>query len=149
MKEIKTISSTTDYSAISVGKISELNEFVLKLAPGVEIPGKVFIGQSLSLTGAEISFQSFAAGTETGFYHTHKNHEEVYVFLAGEGEFQLDGNIVPLVEGSVVKVAPSVKRTIRNTGSENLVMFCIQYKADSFSAEDAADGVILQEKVEW
>ena len=35
--------------------------------------------------GADFSLQVFAPGTEGGFYHTHKEHEELYFFLSGEG----------------------------------------------------------------
>jgi len=49
----------------------------------------------------------------------------------------------------VVRVAPSGKRSVRNNGTEPLLMFCVQYRGATFTAEDAADGVILNEKVEW
>ena len=33
--------------------------------------------------------------------------------------------------------------------TEPLVMLCVQYKGETFTAEDATDGVILNDKVEW
>ena len=102
----------------------------------------------MNATGGEFSFQSFAPGTETGFLHTHKNHEELYFFLSGKGEFQVDGKVFPIQEGSVVRVAPAGKRSVRNNGTEPLVMLCVQYKTETFTAEDATDGVILNDKVE-
>lgn len=149
MKEIKTIVVTENCSAISVGNFNELGDFVLTLAPGIEIPGKVFCGTSLGTTGSELSFQTFKPGTETGFLHTHKNHEELYFFLSGSGEFQVDGNVFPVSEGSVVRVAPAGKRSVRNNGTENLVMLCVQYKGATFTQEDAQDGNILNEPVKW
>ena len=103
----------------------------------------------MQTTGAEFSFQSFAPGTETGFLHTHKTHEELYFFLSGEGKFQVDGKIFPIGEGSVVRVAPAGRRSVRNTGREALVMLCVQYKGGSFTPEDATDGVILNDPVCW
>ena len=97
----------------------------------------------------EFSFQSFAPGAETGFLHTHKNHEELYFFLKAQGEFQVDGQVFPVSEGSVVRVAPAGKCSVRNNGNEPLVMLCVQYRGNTFTAEDAADGVILNEKVLW
>ena len=149
MKQIEEISKGTNYTAVSVGKMSELVDHVLKLAPGVEIPGKVFVGDALDTTGAEISFQTFAPNQEVGFLHTHKVHEELYLFIKGSGEFQADGKVFPVSEGSVVRVAPEAKRTVRNTGDENLVMICVLYKAATFTEQDRTDGNILQEKVEW
>ena len=103
----------------------------------------------MNATGGEFSFQSFAPGTESGFLHTHKKHEELYFFLSGKGEFQVDGEVFPVQEGSVVRVAPAGKRSVRNNGTEPLVMLCVQYKGETFTAEDATDGVILNDKVEW
>lgn len=149
MKQIQQIATGAHFSAVSTGSFSELNEYVLPVAPGMEIQGKVFMGQTLQATGAEISFQSFAPGKETGFLHTHQTHEELYIFVSGKGEFQVDGKVFPVAEGSVVRVAPEGKRSVRNNGTEPLVMICVQYKANAFTAQDATDGQILQEPVKW
>lgn len=149
MKEIKKIAAADNFTAVNFGKMSELSDYVLELGPDVKIPGKMFGGQSVGATGGEFSFQMFQPGTETGFLHTHKNHEELYFFLAGKGEFQVDGEVFPIEEGSVVRVAPDGRRSVRNNGTEPLVMLCVQYRGATFSADDAADGVILQNSVEW
>lgn len=149
MKQIQQIATGAHFSAVSTGSFSELNEYVLPVAPGMEIQGKVFMGQTLQTTGAEISFQSFAPGKETGFLHTHQTHEELYIFVSGKGEFQVDGQVFPVAEGSVVRVAPEGRRSVRNNGTEPLVMICVQYKANAFTAKDATDGQILQEPVKW
>lgn len=147
MKEIKTIASAANFSAISVGALNELGDYVLELGPEVKIPGKVFGGAALGATGSEFSFQVFQPGTESGFLHTHKNHEELYFFLSGKGEFQVDGEVFPIAEGSVVRVNPAGKRSVRNNGTTPLVMLCVQYRGNTFTSEDAADGVILNEEV--
>lgn len=149
MKNMTNIATAENFSVISVGKFDELGDYTLELAPGVSIPGKVFCGAALNATGSELSFQIFQPGKETGFLHTHKNHEELYFFLSGAGEFQVDGKIFPVSEGSVVRVAPAGKRSVRNNGTEPLVMLCIQYKSETFSPEDATDGNILNEPVKW
>lgn len=149
MKQVKTVASATNFKAINVGKLNEVSDYVLELGPEVKIPGKVFGGQALGATGGEFSFQVFQPGTETGFLHTHKTHEELYFFLSGEGQFQVDGEIFSVSEGSVVRVAPAGVRSVRNNGSTPLTMLCVQYKGDTFTADDAADGVILNEPVKW
>lgn len=149
MKEIKTIASAANFSAISVGALNELDDYVLELGPEVKIPGKVFGGAALGATGSEFSFQVFQPGTESGFLHTHKNHEELYFFLSGKGEFQVDGEVFPIAEGSVVRVNPAGKRSVRNNGTTPLVMLCVQYRGNTFTSEDAANGVILNEEVKW
>ena len=149
MKQVKAVASATNFKAINVGKLNEVSDYVLELGPDVKIPGKVFGGQALGATGGEFSFQVFQPGTETGFLHTHKTHEELYFFLSGEGQFQVDGEIFPVSEGSVVRVAPAGVRSVRNNGRGPLIMLCVQYKGDTFTADDAADGVILNEPVKW
>lgn len=149
MKQVKTVASATNFKAINVGKLNEVSDYVLELGPDVKIPGKVFGGQALGATGGEFSFQVFQPGTETGFLHTHKTHEELYFFLSGEGQFQVDGEIFPVSEGCVVRVAPAGVRSVRNNGCAPLIMLCVQYKGDTFTADDAADGVILNEPVKW
>lgn len=149
MKQIKNIAEAKNFSVISVGKLNELNDYVLELGPEIKIPGKVFGGEALKTTGAEFSFQSFAPGTETGFLHTHKTHEELYFFLSGTGEFQVDGQVFPISEGCVVRVAPEGLRSVRNNGTQPLIMLCIQYKEKTFTANDATDGVIAQQSVQW
>lgn len=149
MKTIETIESGANFRAISVGNLNELGGYELQLAPGVSIPGKVFGGQAAGATGGDFSFQVFLPGQESGFLHTHKCHEELYFFLSGLGEYQVDGTVFPVSEGSVVRVSPRGRRSVRNNGSEPLVMLCVQYRGDTFTADDAADGVILPDPVEW
>ncbi len=149
MKQVTTVADGRNFSAISVGKLNELNEYVLELGPDVKIPGKVFGGAALHATGGDFSFQVFQPGTETGFLHTHKVHEELYFFLSGQGEFQVDGQVIPVAEGSVVRVAPEGERSVRNNGTEPLVMLCVQYRGNTFTEADAADGNILQKPVKW
>lgn len=149
MKQIATLSHDKNYSAINIGRLSDIKDYVLELGPDIKIPGKVFGGRALGATGGEFSFQVFAPGQETGFLHTHKNHEELYFFLGGKGEFQVDGKVFPVEEGSVVRVAPNGKRSVRSNGTEPLVMLCVQYRGNTFTDDDAADGVLLQEPVKW
>ena len=149
MKQIEKIAAGANFNAVSVGKSDELNDYVMELGSGVKIPGKVFGGTAVQATGSEFSFQSFMPGTESGFLHIHRNHEELYFFLSGSGEFQVDGQVFPVGEGSVVRVSPAGRRSLRNTGDSPMTMIGIQYKAASFDAGDAADGEILPDQVVW
>lgn len=90
----------------------------------------------------------FQPGTETPFLHPHKQHEKQYFFLVGKGEFQVDRQVIPVGEGSVVRVAPDFRCSMRNNGTEPLVMLCVQYHDATFTADDAADGVIHGDRVE-
>lgn len=149
MKQIQKLSEAENYSAVNLGRLADIKDYVLQLGPEIIIPGKVFGGQILRATGGDFSFQVFAPGQETGFLHTHKSHEELYFFLAGKGEFQVDGVVFPVQEGSVVRVAPAGRRSVRNNGDEPLVMLCVQYRGNTFTADDVTDGVILADPVSW
>ena len=124
MKQIEKIAQGANYAAINVGRISEIIEHELPML----VPGQ-----------------------DSGFLHTHKTHEELYFILRGEGQYQVDGEIFPVSEGSVIRVSPNGKRALKNTGNENLTMLCIQYKATPFTEADSpmTDGIILQEPLNW
>ena len=151
MKQIETIKSGKNYTAVNMGRLSEVKDYVLPMGPGVEMKGKVFLGQFVGATGSEMSMNSIPAGEGQPFTHTHKTHEEIYIILSGEGEYQVDGEVFPIREGSIVRVAPEGIRSLRNTGSTEMVMLCIQYKANTFSPEDnpMTDGIIQNEQPKW
>lgn len=151
MKKVATIQNGKNFSAVNVGKLSEIKDYVLQLSPEVAIPGKAFVGQDLGTTGCELSFQSLVPGQDSGFLHTHKTHEELYFILKGEGQYQVDGNIFPVSEGSIVRVSPAGKRALKNTGKDEMLMLCVQYKANSFTKSDDIneDGTILNDKLAW
>ena len=142
MKEVKTIAKSAHFTAVDFGKLSEIKDYVLHFAPGVDVPGKVFGGQAVGATGGEFSFQSFAPGQES-LLHKHTKHEELYFFLSGKGEYEVDGQKFPITEGSVVRVAPEGHRTLRNNGTEPLLMLCVQYLGNTFTEKDAEDAVML------
>lgn len=149
MKEIKTTADLANATAIDFGPLAEIKDYILALGPDVKIPGKVFGGSTVKAGGADFSLQVFAPGTEGGFYHTHKEHEELYFFLSGKGEYQVDGTNIPVKEGTVVRVSPAGKRAVRNTGTTPLTMLCIQYKAATPGSVNPSDGTILNEPVKW
>ena len=140
MKTIETVKNGKNFTVVHVGKLSDIKDYVLPLG-NIEIPGKVFAGQALHATGSELSFQSFAPGQDSGFLHTHKNHEELSFILRGQGLYQVDGDII--------RVAPEGRRALKNTGDSELLMLCVQYKGNTFTAEDATDGNILNDELKW
>ena len=151
MRQIETIKQGKEYAAVSVGKIDQIIEHELPMGPDFILKGKVFVSQAVGATGSELSFQTLVPEQDSGFLHTHKTHEELYIILKGEGQYQVDGDIFPVSEGTIIRVSPEGKRALKNTGKENLTMLCIQYKANAFTEADSPmeDGVILQEEVKW
>ncbi len=149
MKTTQVIARGDNYTAVSVGSWDGLGGHVLTLAPGVEIPGKVFVGTDLGSTGVEVSFGELPIGAGIDFLHTHGDNEEIYVVVRGSGQFQVDGNIFDIAEGSLVRVSPAGRRSWRNTGDAPLVVMCIQSRECSLPELGVADGHILDGTVSW
>ena len=58
----------------------------------------------------EVRLPAGAAGTEHD--ETATGHEEVYVVLAGEGTFKVDGEDVPVTEGDYLRLDPASTRQV-------------------------------------
>lgn len=124
------------------------NYTIKHLGPWTGIDGKLFLGEELQMTGAQVSVQKLKAGEDAPFLHSHKTHEEVYVILSGQGEYQVDGEVFPVEEGSVVRVSPVGVRALRNSGDSDMVMMCIQYEQYPISSF-MDDANILDAPVRW
>lgn len=102
--------------------------------------GKLFLKRLLGLSGMELSFTQIPPGVAIPFTHRHRQNEEVYIFVAGEGEIWLDGETAPVSEGTIVRVGPPALRTLRNTGAAPLAYICIQAREGSLAAWTLEDG---------
>lgn len=118
-----------NYSIISLGKINE---------------EKVFLKDKLGITGAEISFGGLPSNTSIPFSHKHKQNEEIYIILKGKADFKLDNDLIVVKEGDVLKVDPSVIRTINNRYEESFTYICIQVKQNSLEQYTATDAEIVE-----
>ncbi len=91
MKQIETTKSGKNYKVVNVGKFSDLMDYELPLGSDFTLHGKVFVGQIVGATGSDLSFQTLVPGQDSGFLHTHKTHEELYIILKGEGMYLSGG----------------------------------------------------------
>jgi mannose-6-phosphate isomerase-like protein (cupin superfamily) len=142
------------WSAAHLGRLAEVDRYALTLPQFPKpIRGKVFLKPLLGLTGMEVSVTKLPAlpgGAAIPFLHRHRRHEELYVFTGGRGQMLVDGDVIDVEEGSVVRVAPGGARTIRASPGEELRYFCIQARQDSMpDAEAADDGERLEAKPAW
>lgn len=102
--------------------------------------GKAFLHDALGLTGCEISVNFMPAGAKTPFNHKHKQNEEVYIFLKGDGTMTLDGQSVAVKEGSCVRVMPQAVRAIQ--AKTDMQYICVQAKDGSLVQFGLGDGEI-------
>ena len=72
---------------------------------------RIELHEKLSLTGAEISLNELPAGANVPFVHSHKENEEIYGILSGNGKAIIDGEEISLSTGDWLKIAPCLLYT--------------------------------------
>ncbi len=140
-----------NFTAIDLGPLAELDQYTYK-HPALprETEGKVFLNQLLGMTSSEISINKLPPRTSVPFYHTHRLNEEIYLFLKGMGEFQIDDKDLPIREGTVVRVAQEGERCWRNTSdTDDLYYIVVQARAGTYEGHTVVDGVGVQKRVSW
>jgi len=136
--------SGAHFTAARLGPLRQLDRYALELpALGRTLRGKAFLKDALGLTGMEVSATCLPAGGETPVAHHHQEHEELYLFVQGRGQMQVDGELFEVEEGSAVRVAAGGVRAIRASTSEPVVFLCVQARESSMpTAEAYTDGVV-------
>ena len=139
-----------NFTAVDLGALDDLSQFATAhplLARATR--GRVFLKEALGATGIELSFNAMPPGAAVPFTHSHRENEELYLFLRGVGEMLVDGVVVPVREGSCVRCAPRAQRAWRNSGDGILAFAVVQVRAGSGVASEIEDGVLGQSSVEW
>ena len=97
---------------------------------------------SLNLTGAEISINELPAGASVPFIHSHKQNEEIYAILSGEGYAVIDGEKVSLKAGDWLRISPAAKRQFFASEKTAINYVCIQVKQNSLEGYTMTDAVV-------
>ena len=139
-----------NFTVGDIGEWGELNNYTFT-HPNLPaaVPRKLFLKKELGLTGMEVSLNKTLPGEGVPFYHGHKANEELYIFIKGKGQFQIDGEVIDVSEGTVIRVAPDGVRAWRNNSSEELYFIVTQAKSDSFPGSTIADGKGARAPVNW
>lgn len=137
------------FTAIDIGPQTELPDYHFTLPDGREVPGKLFLREWLGASGVELSWGSLPPGVGLPFLHAHHEHEEIYLFTGGRGEFQVDGEIFVVGEGSVVRVDPEGHRGLRNTGISPLTHLVLQVRPGTIVGGPIEDGYRLPTAPSW
>ena len=102
---------------------------------------RIELHDKLSLTGSEISINTLPGNTSVPFIHAHKQNEEVYYIVEGNGKIVIDDEDVLVNAGDFVKINPEANRQI--FAFENGIKYiCIQTKKDSLEEFTAGDAII-------
>ena len=116
MNSTKQITESKNFTAIDFGKL----DLVLERANG-----KIFLKDATKASGTEISISILPPKTDLPIFHSHKQNEETYIILKGEGKFQVDDQCFDISEGSVIRVAPAGLRGMTNTSEQQMIYIVV------------------------
>ena len=139
-----------NHNHTNIGELTNLDQYVFdpENSP-VRLESKLFLKEQLGLTGMEASLNKDAPGTGIPFFHRHNKNEELYIFIRGKGEMQIDDNRFEVSEGSVVRVDPQASRAWWNTGDQDLYYIVIQARKDSMDTSTGEDGELAEGEIPW
>lgn len=127
-----------NYSIMQIGSFSK----------DMPAKGRVMAGETLGLTGCEVSVNYAPNGQFVPFVHSHKLNEEVYIILSGNGKFMVDAEEFDIKEGDIIRVSPKGERAIKSE-SDDFNFVCIQAQENSLTQATNDDGVITESKASW
>jgi len=143
------LQQSSSFAAADFGGPDQWRDYVQDHPRRGKVAGKTFLGEVLGLTAMEVSFGSMLPGESIPFLHAHKQNEELYLILSGEGEMQVDGERIPLRPGTAIRIAPAGLRAWRATGDGPMAYVVIQAKAGSLQQATAQDGVRPEQELRW
>ena len=123
----------SDYTHINL--IDDVEDSAPKFgfAPNLEAR---FASGDLGLENSAISRQRIAPGFRIPFGHSHKQQEELYVFIAGGGKLRLDDEILEVRALDAVRIAPEVVRGFE-AGPDGAELLAFGAPNTGSAAEDA------------
>lgn len=92
------------------------------------VQGKRFLDADLELDFFGVNINHILPGEQATSWHSHNRLEELYLFLGGRGEMALDGDVIPVREGTAVRVGQGVMRTwrCRPDSGGPLIWICVR-----------------------
>ena len=74
-------------------------------------------------------------GGKGSYGHRHRTQEEVYFVASGTLQFKLEDAVIDVSEGTVVRVAPEVARSVWNAGPGDAILIVVSTKSDDPGAD--------------
>jgi mannose-6-phosphate isomerase-like protein (cupin superfamily) len=101
------------YSVTNIGSLDSWRQHFGGYVPETNKQGRRVVDHELESEVIGLSVTAYEPGEEAGYWHSHSELEEVYVFLDGYGQMGLDEEVVEVVPGTVIQVGTGVMRTWR------------------------------------
>ena len=65
-----------------------------------------------------------------------------YIITEGKGTLTIDGEVVKIKKGNVIKISPNGKRQFAAADDEGISYVCVQVKENSLTSYTENDGII-------
>ena len=88
-----------------------------------KVKEKEFLSRPMGCKGVGFSFVRYKPGEGATYVHRHKVQEEVFITLKGTGSIILDGKRIPMPEGTVIRVGPTVYRALGNDSKKDVILY--------------------------
>ena len=99
-----------------------------------DYPGEMRMTAASDIGNEQVAFSWRRMPARTGgkgsYGHRHKTQEEIYFVASGTLQFKLEDEVIDVGEGSVVRIAPQVCRSVWNEGPDDAVVIMCSVKSD-------------------
>lgn len=102
-----------NYSITELGPMNSWRDHFGGFVEATNKQGRRVVDHELSTEIIGFTATAYEPGEEAGYWHSHSELEEVYVFLEGRGQMGLDDELIEVGPGTVVHVGTGVMRTWR------------------------------------
>ena len=125
-------------SSFSIVNLLEVEDSVGDPSKGLEAR---FARKRLDSRDLGVSLFRYTPSMRSPFAHSHREQEEAYVVVAGSGSILLDGEVRPLSQWDVIRVAPEVVRSFE-AGPDGLDVIAV-------GGPKPADGDGVRAEANW
>ena len=104
-----------------------------------DYPGEMRMSAASDLGNEQVAFTWRRMPARTGgkgsYGHRHKTAEEIYFVASGTLQFKLEDEVIDVGEGTIVRVAPHVARSVWNEGPDDAVLIMCSVRTDDPRAD--------------
>ena len=99
-----------------------------------DYPGEMRMSAAGDLGNEQVAFTWRRMPPQTGgkgsYGHRHKTAEEIYFVVSGTLQFKIEDELMDVGEGTVVRMAPEVVRSVWNEGPGDAVLVMCSIRAE-------------------
>lgn len=118
----------SDYEVLEVGDPSQWRGHRGGFTPATTRDGRRVVDREIANQYIGLTVNALEPGEQAGYWHTHSEIEEIYIFISGAGQMGLDDDVVEVCPGTIVRVGQDVMRTWRAKpdSKEQLRWLCVR-----------------------